>query len=296
MPLPWFKFSRRYINSAYFGNPKYDRMYLWFASEAAQTEHTILTGNRDLRVLPGQLLTGRLRACEILGITEMEWRNRLKTLVKNQLIAVKPTNRYTVITLIDPDTYEWQKVIYSRKGTSKSGEKEPSKNQQETTTIEDQDLKLKKTACARACGEESGMRADEVGPSSVDGFEASFSEHKDAVLAVWRKEREAVGLVYVRSPRNDRAAVSAAAMIEAGDWSIELIERAAKALMASPERQNYTLAGLIENLELWVNGGPNYERSKNAKTTGSPASQPRPPAGSRLREMAIAQGMDPDVV
>lgn len=279
MSSPWFKFSRRYIKSPFFGNPKFDPIYMWFASEASQVEHSILNGNREVVLRPGQFLTGRLRACEKLGLTAMEWRNRLKTLMKNHLIDAFGTNRYTLITLIDPNTYIWQRDVYSRKGTNKTAKKEPSKNQQRTTTIEVIDHKAKTPACAQGeNGEEGEMDADAVGPSSSELNDAEFSEYKDAILDLWAREREKAGLLYVKTAKNSRAAVMGAAMVERGDWNMEIIAIAIATLMAfEDERRNYTLAGLFENLELWANGGPvkNGEPGKTGRRNSSKNGQPR---------------------
>ena len=261
MPSPWFKFSRRYVLSPYFGNPKYDTLYLWFASEAAGAEHTMVNGNREVVLRPGQFVTGRLRACEKLGLTVMEWRNRLKALQKNQLIDAKGTNRYTLITLIDPDTYVWQKGIYSRKGTSKKTKKEPSKNQQRTTTIEDKDLYTPMRACAY------GEEEEELFEEESARFEAQFSPTKQFVLAVWKAERERYKLRFVKSPRNFRVADSVTAMIDAGEWTRDDWKKAVKNFMADDwAREHGGINALYEEFERWLNGGSNGGNRRDVKS------------------------------
>lgn len=72
MSLPWFKFSCRYVESPFFGKGDYDKIYIWMARNASQTERTILNGNCEVVLRPGQFLTGRHSACKELGLTVME--------------------------------------------------------------------------------------------------------------------------------------------------------------------------------------------------------------------------------
>lgn len=151
------------------------------------------------------------------------------------------------------------------------------------------------------------MDADEIGPSSSELNDAEFSRFKNEILALWKQEREKAGLVYVKTPRNTRAAVMGAAMVERGDWNMVIIAKAITTLMAfEEERRNYTLAGLFENLELWANGGPsksgdaNRTDRRNYSKNGRP--QPRhdqPDVQSvletRRRGRAAANGLgEPD--
>jgi hypothetical protein len=298
MASPWFKFPLRYLQSPYFGNPKYDKVYIWLASEVSKSEHPVVDGNREVFLRPGQIVIGRHRAATSLGLSEKVYRNRIETLEKGQLLDRKEASRGTIITLICPDTYEWQQGIYNRKGARIYSENGPRKGQQRATTLETT-LDQKKNnagawAGAYACGEEKGMDADEVGPTSAELNDAAFSEFKDKILEAWSRERKAVGLVSVSTPVNTRAAVYAAAMMIRGEWTMEIVEAAIKTLMTFPEeRRNYTLRGLIENLELWANGGPvRMQRNGDAKRGGK--QQPDAPADwSAQAEKRMEEALGP---
>lgn len=192
-------------------------------------------------------------------------------LEKGQLIDRKATNRNTLITLIDPDTYAWQSGIYSRKGANKNPQKGPTKGQPRATTLDDKDDQEKNIKNART-PPIGGEEEEELSEEESARFEASFSPTKMFVLSVWKAEREKYGLRFIKSPRNYRAADSIAAMIDAGDWTRDDLVEATRNFMGDDwTRCNLTMANLYEDFEKWLNYS---EKPNDNRSTGKAPSRP----------------------
>lgn len=287
MAIPWFRFPQRYIASSFFGDPKYDTLFLWLAANVLQFEQVELICGREVVLRPGQIVIGRFNAATSLGLSEKVYRDRINTLKKGQLLDRDTATGKTRITIIDPDTYEWQKGIYSIKRASKFAKNGPAKGQRRASDGDGFDsqtspLSLRAGAPAKQEVEEVkdivsfGARAcregeeTELSEEEYTRFEAQFSPTKKFVLDTWKAERERYQLRYVKSPRNFRVADSVTAMIDAGDWTSDDWREAVKNFMANEwAREHCGMNALYEEFERWLNGGQNEFNSRHGGSSKS---------------------------
>lgn len=97
--------------------------------------HLLLSANhekgrwRGVEVQRGQLVTGRNSLNRETGITETPLRSRLKKLEDSGEITIQPTNKYSIITIVNYDLYQKD----GKKVTSNNVVEQPSTNNQITT-------------------------------------------------------------------------------------------------------------------------------------------------------------------
>jgi len=97
--------------------------------KASHKQHSVLVGNQVVDLLPGQFIFGRKAASEETGMGQQEIRTCVKILEKMENLTIKPTNKFSIITIINWDTYQSQ----DEKPTSKLTNNQPTTNQQLTT-------------------------------------------------------------------------------------------------------------------------------------------------------------------
>ena len=108
--------------------------------------HLLLTANyedkewRGIAVKRGQVVTGRKKLSEELGISEQNVRTSLTRLKSTNEITIKTTNKFSVITVINYDTYQSHEASTNQQTNQLSNQQltnnQPTTNQQLTTTKE----------------------------------------------------------------------------------------------------------------------------------------------------------------
>jgi len=109
-----------------------------------------MVGNQEVVLNPGQFLFGRKSASMDTGLGQQTIRTALKMLISNQQVLVKSTNKYSIITIINWDTYQPQEIETNQQITSKLTHKKPTNNQQITTDKNDKNVKELNTSPADA--------------------------------------------------------------------------------------------------------------------------------------------------
>jgi len=87
-------------------NHKACALYCHLLCAASVTARRVLFNGTAVNIQPGQVVTSRSELSAFLGLTDKEVRVAISTLEKLELIAVKGANKYTLITLKNPDTCE----------------------------------------------------------------------------------------------------------------------------------------------------------------------------------------------
>lgn len=101
--------------------------------------HLLLRANhaekkwRGVTVKRGQLLTGRIKLCEELGITERGIRTSLTKLETTGEITIKTTSKFSIITVVNYSVYQFEKERVASKTTSKVSSERPTSDQPPTT-------------------------------------------------------------------------------------------------------------------------------------------------------------------
>ena len=91
------------------------------------------------------------------------------------------------------------------------------------------------------------------GVGEEDFLAASFSPAYSEVLECWKDEREKAGLSTGLIGKNSKTgAMKLAGAIDRGEATLQDARKAIRNLLADPEkRETYSLAGLVNNFEIW---------------------------------------------
>ncbi len=91
-----------------------------------------------------------------------------------------------------------------------------------------------------------------------DFLSASFSPTYSEVLDCWKDERSKAGLSTGMIGKNSKTgAMKLAAAIDRGEATLMDARKAIRNLLADPEkRETYSLSGLVNNFEIWLNRSP----------------------------------------
>lgn len=120
-------------------------------------------------ILPGQLLVGRRRLAAELNLSEQQVRTALKRLQETGEISCISTNRYTLISLVNWNEYQFNAFGFNPCDTPPMPVKAPANNQEVTTDKEVQEGNNTKSqedtfslSCAHASLQEQYDRIHEM--------------------------------------------------------------------------------------------------------------------------------------
>jgi len=123
------KLWRRTLESPVFENPKLLKFWLYCLMKASHKKHTAMVGLQVVELEPGQFIFGRKIAAKETKLSQQSIRTFLKILKNLQNLTIKSTNKFSVITIVNWDTYQQEEKISTIKSTSS----QPASNQQVTT-------------------------------------------------------------------------------------------------------------------------------------------------------------------
>lgn len=95
---------------------------------------------KGIEIGRGQLVTGRKKLAQNVGISERAIRTSLKRLQMTNEVAIETTSRYSIITVVNYDTYQDKPGQATSETTSETTSKRPASDQQVTTNKNDQEL------------------------------------------------------------------------------------------------------------------------------------------------------------
>ncbi|HEC61658.1 MAG TPA: hypothetical protein ENI27_05325 [bacterium] len=88
-----------------------------------------MVGFQEIMLQPGQFIFGRKKAAKELKMSERSIRTCLDSLRKHQNVAIKTTNKFSIVTVINWESYQSENV----ESTIKTTNKRPANDQQVTT-------------------------------------------------------------------------------------------------------------------------------------------------------------------
>ena len=121
----YIKLHRKLLKNPIFKNYKLLQTFLYCLLNASHKEHEQLIGEQIVKLLPGQLATGRKAISSGTGLSEQNVRTALTTLQKLSILTIKPTTKYSVISIANWNEHQ----IDNQQLTSS----QPTTNQQLTT-------------------------------------------------------------------------------------------------------------------------------------------------------------------
>jgi len=121
----WISLHRKLLENPIFKNYKLLQVFLYCLLKASHKEHDLMIGDSIVKLKTGQLATGRKAISLATGLTEQNVRTSLAKLEKLGILTIKPTNKYSIISITN-----WDQHQQSNQQVTSS---QPASNQQVTT-------------------------------------------------------------------------------------------------------------------------------------------------------------------
>jgi hypothetical protein len=144
----YIKLWRKLFESKIHRNHKLFTLWVWLLANATYKSFEYWVGNQSIMLLPGQIITGRKRLAGELGMSEQNIRSNLYSLKKANMITIKTTKRFSVITIVNWHTYQERQFGLTN----------------QTTTIQH-------TANQQVTTKQEGKKNKEVKKYSIDSIE-----------------------------------------------------------------------------------------------------------------------------
>lgn len=146
----WIMLHRKLLTSELFRNEKLLKVFIYCLLKATHAEHEQVVGRQKIRLSPGQFVFGRKKAAADLEMKESTIRDYIKVLQSHSTILVKPTNKFSVITIANWELYQQNEdstdIKHDSKRTTKGQQINTNNNvkndKKENIIDEIQDLRL----------------------------------------------------------------------------------------------------------------------------------------------------------
>jgi hypothetical protein len=102
----YVKLWRKSMESAVFKNANVWKFWCWCLMKATHKPVQILVGYQRVDLVPGQFIFGRAKASKELRLSEREIRTCVDTLSKLENMTIKATNKFSIISICNWDTYQ----------------------------------------------------------------------------------------------------------------------------------------------------------------------------------------------
>lgn len=100
--MSYIKLDRRICEWEWFTDGNTLKLWIYLLANAQYKD----TKFKGIEIKRGQIITGRKKLAECLGMSERQIRSCLKHLEKTQEVTIKSTNRFTLITIVKYDFYQ----------------------------------------------------------------------------------------------------------------------------------------------------------------------------------------------
>ena len=102
----WVKLYRSGLDNELFKNSTTWHVWTYCLLKATHKPTKVLIGGKSILLQPGQFIFGRKKASEETKLTERKIRTSLEHLKNTQNLTITSTNKYSIITLINWDSYQ----------------------------------------------------------------------------------------------------------------------------------------------------------------------------------------------
>lgn len=125
MKETWIKLYRKLLDSIVFENEKLLKVWVWALLKATHQERQTMVGYQTITLKPGEFIFGRISAAEELKMSEPSVRRNLKVLIELGNLAIKSTNKFSIITVKN-----W--TIYQESGQQMTNKRKTNDEQKAT--------------------------------------------------------------------------------------------------------------------------------------------------------------------
>jgi hypothetical protein len=121
----YIKTYRKFIESSFYKKPLVTRLAEHCLLRANHKKQKIYFNHQEIELLPGQFIAGRASLSEETGISQQSIRTSLEILSKVNFLTIKPTSRFSIITIV--------KYKYYQAAEENQPSDQPATNQQLTS-------------------------------------------------------------------------------------------------------------------------------------------------------------------
>lgn len=122
----WIRIHRKLIETSWFNKSEYVHLWLYLLLKANHKDKEVFIGNEKILVKRGQLLTSRNKLSEAVHIQENKIYRILKCFENEHQIEQQKTSRYTVISIVNYDTYQKnEQVIEQQMNSKRTADEQP---------------------------------------------------------------------------------------------------------------------------------------------------------------------------
>lgn len=127
--LGWIKLHRQSLESSVWTNATVWKVWCWCLLKANHKARKFIFNGEEIEVSPGQFITGRVKAAKESCVSEQQWRTATKILESTGRITIKPTNKFSIITIL-----KWKQYQNDNQETNQPITNEQPINHQPLTT------------------------------------------------------------------------------------------------------------------------------------------------------------------
>lgn len=102
----WVKLHRSILAKGWLKNHNLLVFWIYCILKATHKPITLMVGFQQVHLQAGQFIFGRKKAAKKTGLSERTIRTCLKFLEKNGSVTIKPTNKYSIITIVNWRKYQ----------------------------------------------------------------------------------------------------------------------------------------------------------------------------------------------
>jgi hypothetical protein len=132
----YIKLYRKTMCSPIWQDPYYLKIWMYCLMRATHKEHNQLVGNQIVTLQPGEFVTGRTSLAEDLNKgmkpkqkqSEISWWRYLNNLEKWEMLNIKKTNKYSVVSIVKWSEYQETEQQVNINGTSNEQQLNTNKN------------------------------------------------------------------------------------------------------------------------------------------------------------------------
>ncbi len=125
-PNTFIKLHRSILNSAVFTDAEVLRLWIYFLCQASTEDREIIVSGTVVKLKRGQLITGRKKLSQALGVSESKVYRMMKTLEETQCITTEAVSNFSVTTIVN-----WSKFQAPSKKVNSTRTAGEQKNEQQ---------------------------------------------------------------------------------------------------------------------------------------------------------------------
>lgn len=178
----WVKIHRKILRSPIFDNANLLKVWVWCLCKATHEPRKHLVGNQLVELDAGQFVFGRKAAALDLKMKERTIYDYMKVLEKLEMLNIKSTNKFSVVTVMKWDFYQGRDDVDQQQEQQQTNINPTSSQQQSNTNKNVKNVKnVKNNISPPNISPPRGDAPQRFTPPSVDEVSVYCQERRNGV-------------------------------------------------------------------------------------------------------------------